>query len=542
MVPTNANPILVPQPRAHLQSLHPANGPSSGYYDLQTKAPTTYIGSVSPALTLPPARAPADDVEHGITSKIHRVHPSGSRRNTRPLLFALSSESYPLINFAPPPKPGSLTNGSFLVSEIVPEQDQLLPYLLDPPAEDTALIPVVETGVVEAEVYVKPPVRRNWIWWTASLVLCGLAFFRHHQRKFVKQSDSPADEKTPLLLGPATTDTDETVEKPVKVEKSVTIVEPQFSPLQKNATLPGEEEATPKKKSTRRRVRGKKKRRDSNAASPEKEDDEDDEEDKGDSSSTPPGTVVKRGDKPLPELPREISTTALADEEDKERLVISDTIIGESTNSAPSRIACSPTGFGSHGTVVLKGTWGGRPVAVKRLLSDFTRLASQEVKLLQASDDHPNVIRCKRNTCIELIPDYCQDRRDNFLYIALDLCQASLADLIESPDKHVELASVLDRKKALMQVTAGLKHLHGMKIIHRDIKPQYVRELLSLRMLTIETFWFLKGKTGLCACWCLILVSHVDSSRTSRLLRLRRITLPALLVGERQNASEVRCD
>jgi len=52
-------------------------------------------------------------------------------------------------------------------------------------------------------------------------------------------------------------------------------------------------------------------------------------------------------------------------------------------------------GFGSHGTVVLKGTWGGRPVAVKRLLSDFTRLASQEVKLLQASDDHPNVIRCK---------------------------------------------------------------------------------------------------------------------------------------------------
>jgi serine/threonine-protein kinase/endoribonuclease IRE1 len=120
-------------------------------------------------------------------------------------------------------------------------------------------------------------------------------------------------------------------------------------------------------------------------------------------------------------------------------------------------------GYGSHGTVVLKGTWGGRPVAVKRLLSDFTRLASQEVKLLQASDDHPNVIRY-----------YCQERRDNFLYIALDLCQASLADLIESPDKHHELASNLDRKKALRDITAGIKHLHGMKIIHRDIKPQNV--------------------------------------------------------------------
>jgi serine/threonine-protein kinase/endoribonuclease IRE1 len=80
------------------------------------------------------------------------------------------------------------------------------------------------------------------------------------------------------------------------------------------------------------------------------------------------------------------------------------------------------------------------------------------------------------NSCDGISPDkgidYCQERRDNFLYIALDLCQASLADLIEGPDKHIELASVLDRKKALSQITAGLKHLHGMKIIHRDIKPQ----------------------------------------------------------------------
>lgn len=125
---------------------------------------------------------------------------------------------------------------------------------------------------------------------------------------------------------------------------------------------------------------------------------------------------------------------------------------------------------------MLKGTWGGRPVAVKRLLSDFTRLASQEVKLLQASDDHPNVIRY-----------YCQEKRDNFLYIALDLCQASLADLIESPEKHRELADQLDRKRALMEVTKGLKHLHGMKIIHRDIKPQYVFNFFFLFLYVLPT-------------------------------------------------------
>lgn len=110
---------------------------------------------------------------------------------------------------------------------------------------------------------------------------------------------------------------------------------------------------------------------------------------------------------------------------------------------------------------MLKGTWGIRPVAVKRLLNDFIRLASQEVKLLQASDDHRNVIRY-----------YCQERRDDFLYIALDLCQTSLYTLVMQPKDFPELTPSFDIKNSLLQVTEGLGHLHNMNIIHRDIKPQ----------------------------------------------------------------------
>lgn len=120
-------------------------------------------------------------------------------------------------------------------------------------------------------------------------------------------------------------------------------------------------------------------------------------------------------------------------------------------------------GFGSHGTVVYKGSLQGRAVAVKRLLQDFVTLASREVGILQDSDDHPNVIRY-----------YYQEAHGTFLYIALELCPASLADVVERPDAHHELVAAFDPKRALKQITAGLRHLHALKIVHRDIKPQNI--------------------------------------------------------------------
>ncbi|KAJ7809408.1 hypothetical protein B0H14DRAFT_3881024 [Mycena olivaceomarginata] len=69
----------------------------------------------------------------------------------------------------------------------------------------------------------------------------------------------------------------------------------------------------------------------------------------------------------------------------------------------------------------------------------------------------------------------------NFLYIALELCPAMLADLIEPPDRDTwrDIAVAFDPKRASRQIAGGLRHLHGLKLVHRDFKPQNI--LVSAR-------------------------------------------------------------
>ncbi|CDK24893.1 unnamed protein product [Kuraishia capsulata CBS 1993] len=131
----------------------------------------------------------------------------------------------------------------------------------------------------------------------------------------------------------------------------------------------------------------------------------------------------------------------------KSNLVISDVVLG----------------YGSHGTVVFKGSFENRPVAVKRMLIDFYDVASHEINLLQESDDHPNVVRY-----------FCSQESDRFLYIALELCGATLEDLIEKPQLFEGIKGKLDPVQILYQIANGLYHLHSLKIVHRDIKPQNI--------------------------------------------------------------------
>ncbi|KAI8340481.1 kinase-like domain-containing protein [Chlamydoabsidia padenii] len=135
------------------------------------------------------------------------------------------------------------------------------------------------------------------------------------------------------------------------------------------------------------------------------------------------------------------------------------------TKSSVLDISEDVLGYGSHGTVVYKGTFDGRAVAVKRLLIDFYDVAIQEVKLLQESDDHPNVVRY-----------FYKEESDRFLYIALELCFGSLQDCMDRslaiPD--MKLYDQVDPANTLYQITSGIQHLHSLKIVHRDLKPQNI--------------------------------------------------------------------
>ncbi|KAK7042383.1 hypothetical protein R3P38DRAFT_2890191 [Favolaschia claudopus] len=162
----------------------------------------------------------------------------------------------------------------------------------------------------------------------------------------------------------------------------------------------------------------------------------------------------------------------------------------EAPPAAPSLIISDHVlGYGSHGTVVYRGSLQGRAVAVKRLLQDFVTLASREVSILQESDDHPNVIRY-----------YYQEAHSNFLYIALELCPATLADLIETPDRDAwrDIAVALDPKRALRQITGGLRHLHGLKLVHRDIKPQNILVSAGTGRGGAKSYRMLISDFGLC--------------------------------------------
>jgi serine/threonine-protein kinase/endoribonuclease IRE1 len=110
--------------------------------------------------------------------------------------------------------------------------------------------------------------------------------------------------------------------------------------------------------------------------------------------------------------------------------------------------------------------WEGIRVAVKRMQLENFEIADKEVDHLRESDEHPNIVRY-----------YTNKRSDKFIYIALELCPATLEQVIVHGDKEpfCHLAGPnLQKQYALSQIASGLQFLHSLKIVHRDLKPQNI--------------------------------------------------------------------
>uniref|UniRef100_A0A674N5Q3 Serine/threonine-protein kinase/endoribonuclease IRE1 n=1 Tax=Takifugu rubripes TaxID=31033 RepID=A0A674N5Q3_TAKRU len=117
-------------------------------------------------------------------------------------------------------------------------------------------------------------------------------------------------------------------------------------------------------------------------------------------------------------------------------------------------------GHGAEGTIVYKGQFDNRAVAVKRILPECFSFADREVQLLRESDEHPNVIRY-----------FCTERDRQFQYIAIELCAASLQEYVERKDFE---RRGLEPVMLLQQTMSGLAHLHSLNIVHRDLKPHNI--------------------------------------------------------------------
>jgi serine/threonine-protein kinase/endoribonuclease IRE1 len=117
-------------------------------------------------------------------------------------------------------------------------------------------------------------------------------------------------------------------------------------------------------------------------------------------------------------------------------------------------------GYGGHGTVVFKGLLDGRQVAVKRMLKAYHASADREISLLIESDGHANVVRY-----------FLKETRGDFVYLALELCDLSLHDLIGALCSEPQVRSLAATRSLLVQIANGVRHLHRLRIVHRDLKP-----------------------------------------------------------------------
>ena len=108
-------------------------------------------------------------------------------------------------------------------------------------------------------------------------------------------------------------------------------------------------------------------------------------------------------------------------------------------------------GTGSYGTIVYRGRFGQREIAIKRVLKTVSKAVEREISIMMKIDRHPNILKY-----------FAKEEDENFIYIGTELCELNLATFVQ--DQKHNMSQKMKVKLILSQTADGLNHLHQMNI------------------------------------------------------------------------------
>ena len=105
------------------------------------------------------------------------------------------------------------------------------------------------------------------------------------------------------------------------------------------------------------------------------------------------------------------------------------------------------------------------------MLKHYYSVAKREISLLTKIDGHLNLVRYFAHEYVE---------GDDFIYLILEKCHGTLTWLMAKRQQQQQLTVETQQqehtylREALLELCSGLEHMHELRIVHRDIKPQNI--------------------------------------------------------------------
>ncbi|ODM89095.1 Serine/threonine-protein kinase/endoribonuclease IRE1 [Orchesella cincta] len=136
---------------------------------------------------------------------------------------------------------------------------------------------------------------------------------------------------------------------------------------------------------------------------------------------------------------------------------------------------------GHNESIVYKGRFGNRDVAVKKLLLKVidAETVSHEIEILKNCDAHQNIVRY-----------FGSKKTPSSILIFLELCDTNLSEWVKH--KSVDILPM----EVLRQATLGLEWLHSKRIVHRSLKPENVLLSRNASQVKISDFVLSKSILG----------------------------------------------